>query len=153
MASPLSPSPVKLTQEIKELVNGALESGNPILLAVVDSDNRPVLSFRGSTAVHSDDQLGLWIRNNQGGTIEAIKRNPQVALMYRSATVPMLQFQGRARIATDAAERNRVFDAAPERERNSDPERKGTAIVIDLDRVNGILGFDKDGPIWVQMAG
>jgi hypothetical protein len=141
-----------LTQEIKDLVDHALTSGNPMLLGVVDADNRPVLSFRGSTAVYSDDQLGLWVRNTLGGTIEAIKRNPHVALMYRSATTPMLQFQGRARIATDEADRNRVFDASPERERNMDPDRKGIAVIVDLDRVSGILGFKDGAPIRVQLA-
>ena len=141
-----------LTQEIKDLVDHALTSGNPMLLAAVDPDDRPVLSFRGSTAVYSDDQLGLWVRNTQGGTIEAIRRNPHVALMYRSATTPMLQFQGRARIATDEAERDRVFQAAPERERTMDPARKGIAVIIDLDRVSGILGFKDGAPIRVQLA-
>lgn len=99
----MTSSALTLTQEIKDLVNGSLESGNPILLAAVDRESRPVLSFRGSTIVHADDQLGLWVRNVQGGTIEAIGHNPHVALMYRSATVPLLKFEGRARIAADLA--------------------------------------------------
>ena len=78
--------PVVLTPEIKELVNNGLASGNPLLLAAVTSDSKPLLSFRGSTQVYSDGQLGLWIRKASGGTIEAIKGNPQVAMMYRSAT-------------------------------------------------------------------
>jgi hypothetical protein len=141
-----------LTQEIKDLVNGSLDSGNPMLLAAVDAQHRPVLSFRGSTQVHTDDSLGLWARNAEGGTIEAIKQNPQVALMYRSATVPLLKFEGRARIATDPAERNQVFDAAPERERTADADRKGLALVIELDKVGGVLGFNADGPIFVGLG-
>jgi hypothetical protein len=117
----------------------------------VDRQNRPVLSFRGSTAVHGDDSLGLWVRNAEGGTVEAIRHNPHVALMYRSATVPMLKFEGRAYVATDPAERNQVFEAAPERERNADPERKGLAVVIVLDKVSGVLGFGPDGPIFVGL--
>jgi hypothetical protein len=144
-------SSLVLTQEIKDLVNGSLESGNPILLAVVDAQNRPVVSFRGSTQVHSNDQLGLWARNASGGTIEAIKHNPNVALMYRSATIPLLKFEGRARVVTDAAERDAVFNAAPQREKDGDPERKGTAIVVELDTVFGVLGFNNDGPIIAQL--
>jgi hypothetical protein len=144
-------SSLVLTQEIKDLVNGSLESGNPILLAAVDAQNRPVLSFRGSTQVHSDDQLGLWARNASGGTIEAIKHNPNVALMYRSATIPLLKFEGRARVVADAAERDAVFNAAPQREKDGDPERKGTAIVVEIDSVFGVLGFNNDGPIIAQL--
>ena len=144
--------PLVLTPEIKELVNNGLTSGNPLALAVVTPDNRPSLSFRGSTQVYSDDQLGLWVRNTSGGTIEAIRNNPNVALIYRSATTPLLQFQGRARIASDAAERARVFENSPERERTADPERKGNAIIIDLDKVEGILKFGAQGPEFVKLA-
>ena len=144
--------PLKLTSEIKDLVNGALMSGNPMLFAVADAQKRPHLSFRGSTQVLSDDQLCLWVRNVQGQTIEAIKQNPYVALMYRSATTPLLQFQGRARIATDAAERNRVYEQAPEVEQKGDPDRTGLAIIVELDKIEGILGFGADGPIWARMA-
>lgn len=145
-------SSLVLTPEIKDLVNGGLTNGNPLLLAVVDKDNKPILSFRGSTQVYSDDQLGLWIRNTTGGTIEAIRQNPHVALMYRSATTPLLQFTGRARIAIDPAERAKVFEAAPERERQSDPERKGIAIIIDLDTVAGVLSFGANGPNFVRLT-
>ena len=138
-------SALVLTQQIKDLVNGSLDSGNPILLAAVDAQNRPVLSFRGSTQVHSDDSLGLWVRNVEGGTIEAIRQNPQVALMYRSATVPFVKFEGRARVATDPAERNQVFEAAPERERNADPGRKSLTVVIELDTANGCWDLDRMG--------
>jgi hypothetical protein len=147
-----TPTTLVLTQEIKDLVNGSLDSGNPILLAAVDADSRPVLSYRGSTAVHGDDSIGLWARNAEGGTIEAIKHNPHVALMYRSATVPLLKFEGRARVVTDPAERDQVYEAAPERERNGDPERKGLAVVVELDKVSGVLGFGADGPIFVGLA-
>jgi hypothetical protein len=51
--------PVVLTTEIRELVNNGLASGNPLLLAAVAPDSKPVLSFRGSTQVYSDGQLDL----------------------------------------------------------------------------------------------
>jgi hypothetical protein len=45
-----------------------------------------------------------------------------------------------------------VFEAAPEREGNGDPERKGLALVIELDKVSGVLGFSADGPIFVGLG-
>lgn len=143
---------LKLSPEIKDLVNAALASGNPILFAAVDKDRKPVLSFRGSTQVYSDDQLGFWLRNTGGGTVEAIKQNPNVAFMYRSATTPLLQFKGRARIATDPTERKKVFETAPEREQQSDPERKGIAVIVDLDAVEGVLSFGPNGPNFVRLT-
>jgi hypothetical protein len=145
-------SPFALTSEIKALVAGAFDSGNVLLLAAVGKDQKPVLSFRGSTAVFSDTQLSLWARNAEGGTIEAISDNPHVALMYRSPSVPLLQFIGRARIVDDPVERTRAFDLAPEKERASDPERKGRAVIVALDEVKGVVGFGADGPIFCHLT-
>lgn len=140
-----------LSDEIKALVNGSLANGTPLLLAAVSPAGKPVLSFRGSVQTYSDDQLGLWARHSQGGTLEAIGANPNVVLVYRSPATPVLQFHGRARIATDEAERKRVFENAPEREQASDPERKGAAIIVDLDRVEGVLRVGADGPVFCRL--
>ncbi|MGO9931606.1 MAG: pyridoxamine 5'-phosphate oxidase family protein [Steroidobacteraceae bacterium] len=145
-------TPFALTPEISTLVTGALDSGNVLLLAAVDRDRKPLLSFRGSTAVFSGTQLSFWARNAAGGTLEAISENPNVALMYRSKSVPLLQFIGRARITDDPTERDRVFNLAHEKERASDPERKGRAVIVDLDEVKGVLGFGKDGPIYCHLS-
>jgi hypothetical protein len=144
--------PLALTDELKALVNDALAQGAPLLLAAVSPDGKPVLSFRGSVQTYSDDQLGLWARNGQGGTLAAIRANPNVVLVYRSPTTPVLQFHGRARVAESDPERSRVFDSAPERERAADTERKGVAVIVDLDRVEGVLRFGPDGPEFVRLA-
>jgi hypothetical protein len=145
-------SPLILTPEISALIAGAFDSGNVLLLATVDADRKPVLSFRGSTAVFSDTQLSFWARNAEGGTLDAIKGNPHVALMYRSSSVPLLQFIGHARITDDSAERDRAFALAHAKEREKDPERKGRAVIVDLDEVKGVLGFGKDGPIFCHLV-
>ena len=150
MSSPTSS--LALTDEIKALVNGALANGSPLLVVAVSPDGKPVASFRGSVQTYSDDQLGFWARNAEGGTLDAIRVNPNVVLVYRSATTPVLQFHGRARITADDAERKRVFESAPEREQAADPERKGAAVIVDLDRVEGVLRFGPDGPEFVRLA-
>lgn len=151
MPSSSKPS-LALTDELKGLVNNALAQGAPLLLAAVSPDGKPVLSFRGSVQTYSDDQLGLWARNSQGGTLDAIRANPNVVLVYRSATTPVLQFHGRARVAESDQERSRVFDSAPQREQAADPERKGVAVIVDLDRVEGVLRFGPNGPEFVRLA-
>ena len=143
--------PIALTQEIKDLVNSGYTSGNPMALAVVTPDNKPVLSYRGSTQVYSDTALGLWVRPGSGTTLDAIKKNPFVAMVYRSATTPMIKFEGRARVVTDAAEAKKVFENAPQAEQGRDPERTGTAVIIELDKVEGVLRFGEKGPEFVKM--
>jgi len=145
-------TPLALTPEISALVNGALDEGQPLLLAVVDASHKPALSFRGSTVVFSDTQLSFWARNAKGGTLAAIRQNPHVALAYRSPNVPVLQFIGRARITDDPAERDRAFELSNEKERERDPDRMGCAVIIDLDQITGVLGFDNGAPIFVNMG-
>jgi hypothetical protein len=136
---------IELTDEIRERINGALAAGFPVVLATVDAASIPRLSYRGSTQVFSPDQLGFWARNVEGATMAAIKSNPHVALMYgQLAQRVFLQFSGRARVAL-GDERDRVYDLAPAFERAADPEKKGVAVVIDLDKVEGMLGLDADG--------
>jgi hypothetical protein len=145
-------TPLKLTPEISALITGALDSNNVLLLAAVDRDRKPILSFRGSTSVFSETQLSFWARNAAGGTLDAIGQNPNVAFMYRSQSVPLLQFVGRARITDDPTERDRVYALAHQKERASDPERKGRAVVVDLDEVKGVVGRGSNGPIFCHMV-
>jgi Pyridoxamine 5'-phosphate oxidase len=141
-----------LTPEISALIAGAFDSGNVLVLAAVDRNRKPLLSFRGSTAVFSPTQLSFWARNAEGGTLDAIRENPHVALMYRSKAVPLLQFSGRARVTDNPAERDRAFNLSHEKEREKDPDRKGAAVIIDLDEVKGVLGFNEKGPIFCHLA-
>ncbi len=144
---------IVLDDELKGIINGALAAASPMLVASVDKEGKPRLTFRGSIQSFGDHGVGFWARNAEGSTMENIATNPNVALMYRNAqTRQVLQLAGRARVAT-GAERDAVYDAAPEVERNADPEKKGVGVVVDLDRVEGFLGIAPDGQRrFVRMA-
>jgi hypothetical protein len=148
MATPQAPTPIKIPDDLREAVNGALLNGNPVVVAYVDEEGQPRLSFRGSTQVYSDDQLAVWARNPEGGLQRALAKNPRMTLLFRS-TEPrrMAIFQGRAHIDNSEAVRNKVYENAPAPEQNADRERKGLAVIIDLDRVNG---FGPGGVINMQ---
>lgn len=134
-----------LDDELKGIINGALTSGGAMVVGTVDPQGRPRLTFRGSVQAFSDDQLGFWARDSGGATMTNIASNPHVALIMRNPqTRQVLQMAGRARLA-QGAERDRVFENAPEVERNADPERKGAGVIIDLDRVEGFLGLGPSG--------
>jgi hypothetical protein len=119
-----------------------------MLMSYVDDKGQPVLSFRGSTQIFSHNQLAMWIRNAGGSLLRSIAENPKVAFMYRDEdTKETFQFQGRARVATSDAERNKVYDNAPQVERDHDFARTGIAVIVDLDLVEGWFGLTPDGPI------
>ena len=140
--APPPPAPLtemKLPQTLKDAVNNAFTSGKPVLVAYVDEEGQPSLSFRGSTQAFSDSALAIWVRNPEGGLQKALGKNPRISLMYRDPTPEsrtMLQFKGKARVGNDA-ERETVYNNAPEPERNADREKKGFPLIIDLERVDG----------------
>jgi hypothetical protein len=51
-----------------------------------------------------------------------------------------MNFRGRARIDESAEARRRVYEQAPEGERNLDKERKGVPLIIDLVSIEGFFG-------------
>lgn len=124
-----------LTEEIKTAINNSLADGAPILMAAVQADGQPWMAYRGSTHSHSDDQIGLWVRNPEGHTAGGIASNDKVALFYRRAGGISFQIQGRARLENDPATRQRIYDESAEPERNADKEMKGTAMIVEVDRV------------------
>ena len=147
-AAPTPAAPVKLTEEMKKLVDNALATRHPMMVAYADASGQPILSFRGSTQSFSDDQLAIWVRNSDGNFLNSIASNPRVALMYRDEdTKATYQFQGRARVSTDEAVRNRIYAKMAEAERNHDPARTGVALLVDLDRVEGWAGMSPNGPV------
>ncbi len=137
---------LKLTDEIKKTVNEAyVPNDRPILMAHVDPDGKPTMTWRGSVCAISDTQLGVWARNAEGGTASSLEAHPDVMLVYRESGGPgqrsraALNFRGKARVDNSEAARRAVWETMPQRERDSDPEMKGVAIVVDLESVTGMI--------------
>lgn len=129
---------IELTDEMRDALASALTDRMPVIMAYVDPEGQPRMGYRGTAQVFSTDQLAVWARNPDGGLPSAMASggNNRVSLLYRNTeTRVSWQFLGRGHITEDETARNRIFDASPELERNQDPERKGIAIVIDVDRV------------------
>ena len=127
--------PLEFPEDFRNAINNSLADGAPILMAAVQADGQPWMAFRGSTHVHSGDQLGVWLRNVEGHTASGLEANNKIALFYRKPGGMAFQIQGRARLEADPALRQRVYDESPEPERNADKEMKGTAMIVDVDRV------------------
>jgi uncharacterized pyridoxamine 5'-phosphate oxidase family protein len=129
---------IQLSDDIRDRLARALEEGCPVVAASVDRDGQPHLSFFGTTQVHGPDQLAIWVRNPDAPFLQRMARNPRVAFVYRnSADRVMYQFHGRGRPVYDAEVRTRVYEQSPEIERTLDLDRRGVAVLIDLDNVRG----------------
>jgi hypothetical protein len=148
MVTSNAPGPVEFNDTLREAINGALAHSTPLVVAYVDTDGQPKLSFRGSTQVYGDNQLAIWVRNPEGGLQRALAANPRLTLLYRS-TEPrmMVNIQGRGHLDSSDAVRKTVYESSPQSEQNADKDRKGLALVIDVDRATG---FAPGGAINMQ---
>jgi hypothetical protein len=127
---------IELTDEMREKIGNALDDGFPVVTSSVNPDGQPTISFYGSTQVFSSDQLAVWVRAREGGLLPRIPHNPHMAFLYRNPGERIgWQFHGRARLVEDPEIARQVYDNAPERERNTDPDRQGHAVLIDIDKV------------------
>jgi hypothetical protein len=98
--------------------------------------------------VHAADQLAIWARKPDAGFAKVIAERPQVSLLYYSPDGPgpkLLTFQGRARV--DPSVNDVVYANMIDGEKAQDPERKGVAVVIDVDSMNG---FGAEGPFRME---
>lgn len=129
--------PIQLTDEMREHIGNAVDNRMPVISASVDAEGQPSIAFYGSTQVYSDDQLAIWVRNRErSGLLKRLPDSPRMAFLYRNTAERIgWQFHGRAHIEDDAEVCQRVYDAAPEGERNADPEMQGIAVIIDVDKV------------------
>lgn len=129
---------IDLSGDIAEAINGAAAAGRAITIAYVDEDGTPSMSFRGSTQVYSKDQVAVWARTPDQGLPVNVKERPKVSLLYYDRQTPgpfFLTIKGRARVAPEANEH--VYDHMIKGEQERDPERKGVAVVVDVDSVSG----------------
>lgn len=137
-AAPPEPTPLRLTEDIKAAVHNALDNQTPMLIAYRDAADQIHLSFRGTVEPYSDDQLSLWSRDPGAGLPRNIVAHPEVTLFYHDpGSRTNYAFYGRARIEPDPEARRRIFDASNVREQYMDFRRRGVAIVVDLDKVEG----------------
>src|SRR5690606_17205409 len=134
---------LKLTRQMQEAVSSAFAMRRPMVIAYVDPSGIPRQSFRGSTQAFSETQLAIWVRNPESRMLTAIAQNPAVSLVFGYFTPDdrgFMIFGGRARVDESDAVREHVYGNAHEFERSQDSERRGKAVVIDLDSVDGFFG-------------
>lgn len=132
--------PVRIPDDVKELIATASDHWRQLVVSYATGDGKMHTGLRGSAYVYSDDQIALWAREDGGSLARALADNAdqEISLLYfdpdRGA---YYEFYGRARIDPSEAVRNEVYETMHEWERNHSWERKGQAVIIDIDRVRG----------------
>lgn len=138
---------IAMTDLMAELLDKALADGTPCLLGTASKSGDPQIGPKGSIARYDGQTLSFWERSFRS-TLAHIKENPRVVVYYRNpgraSEMPFrgaaLRFHGNARVVDDPKVRERVWELTVPLEKEKDPERKGVAILIDVDLIEELSG-------------
>ena len=85
--------------------------------------------------VWDGEHLAYWERS-RGQTMQNIEENPQVCILYRNPVKRIAwKLFGTGRVLHDGELRMRIMERTIDAELQRDPERKGAAVLIRVDRV------------------
>ena len=131
---------IAVSDQMKELVDNALANGSPCILATVSGDGEPDIGYKGSMMVFDKESLAYWERTKRVH-MKNVKENPRVIVLFRDAkTKAAWRFHGTATIHEDGPIREQVMARTVKDELDKDPERKGAAVVIRLDKITSMGG-------------
>jgi uncharacterized protein len=131
---------IAIIDQMKELVDNALANGCPCVLASVSGDGEPDIGYKGSMMVFDGESLAYWERTRRQH-MKNVKENPRVVVLFRDAkTKAGWRFHGTATMYEDGPIRDQVMARTVKDELDKDPERKGAAVVIRLDKITTMGG-------------
>lgn len=127
--------PIALTDDMKAAFATSLADGAPVIIASAGKNGMPDIAFKGSAMVFDADHVAFWERA-LGTTFNNLKENPGCCVLYRHAAnrVAWKMF-GEAQVLTDGPIRQQVMDRTVQFELDRDPERKGAAVLVRIDKV------------------
>lgn len=125
---------------MRELVNNALANGCPCILATVSAGGEPDIGFKGSMMVFDDESLAYWERTRRQH-FKNLGENPRVVVLFRDPKTRVnFRFHGVATVHQQGPIRDQVMARTVKDEIDKDPERKGAAVVIRVDKVTNLGG-------------
>lgn len=131
---------IKLTDQMREEIDPALAHGCPCLVATVSPDGVPNVGFKGSMMVFDDTSLAYWERVFQG-TLANVAENPNVMILFRNpSTRAAWRFVGKATVHKEGPLREQVMARTVPAELERDPERKGYAVIVQVEKVLPLSG-------------
>ena len=131
---------ISISDQMKDLVDNALANGSPCIIATVSADGEPDIGYKGSMMVFDNDSLAYWERTKRVH-MKNVKENPKVIVLFRDAkTKAAWRFHGTAALHEGGAIRDQVMARTVKDELDKDPERKGAAVVIKLDKITNMGG-------------
>jgi hypothetical protein len=142
----------KIPQALHAYINSAFPQ-NVCLLGTVTADGFANISPRGSVQVVDGDTIGLWDRGGRassaalanGAKLTVYFRNPALGAVARGGNglLPaggVARFYGTAELHRSGPAYEQVWNGMAQQERDSDPQKKGFAVLIRVGRAEDLRG-------------
>lgn len=116
------------------------------LIGTVLGNGFAQITPRGSTQVYDGEHISLWERG-RGSTTNAMQDGTNVTVFFfdlgAKNVLPiggLARLYGTAQVHKSGPVYDKVWERLIEPEKKSDPEKKGWAVLIKIDRVEDLLG-------------
>jgi predicted pyridoxine 5'-phosphate oxidase superfamily flavin-nucleotide-binding protein len=137
--------PINMTGDM-QVIDRAQADGCVCLLGTADANGHPQISPKGSMQVLDATHLAYWERSARSAA-DNVRENPRVVVYYRNSAKTeqfpkgaVWRFYGVAQLLTAGSERDKVWSRTIAAEQEKDPERKGAAVIIAVDRITDLGG-------------
>ena len=131
---------IKLTDEMRELVDNARESGNPCIVATASPDGTPNCGYIGTVLTLHESSF-VYRDRTRRTPLEHIEENPKVLLIFRHSE---REVGWKFRCTASVHREGPVYEDSIKRLFESglitDPESKTAAVVLQVDQVLTLFG-------------
>ena len=137
----------KIPRSLQEHINTAFPA-NVCLLASVLPNGFAQVTPRGGTMVYDDEHLGLWERG-RGSSAGAMQDGSKLTIYFRKPSLReegllplggIARFYGTAKIYKSGPVYDEVWRRLIPPEKERDPEKKGYAVLIQIERAEDLGG-------------
>src|SRR6266446_5667115 len=138
----------RIPKILHQQINTAVLTDNVCLIATVLPDGFAQVTPRGSTMVFDDEHIALWERG-RGSTTENLSDGSKVTIFFRKSSLRgegilplggIARFYGTAAIHKSGPVYEEVWNRLLQLEKERDPEKKGFAVLIKIERAEDLLG-------------
>ncbi|MCH8939672.1 MAG: pyridoxamine 5'-phosphate oxidase family protein [Chloroflexi bacterium] len=131
---------IAIEGEMREMLNSALADRMVCLVGTASKDGEPQISMKGSVSVYDGETLAYWERSMRSA-LENVNENPKVVIFYRNPDKRInWRFHGTATVHESGEIREKVKGQTPQPELDRDPDDKGFAILVKVDRITDLGG-------------
>ncbi len=131
---------IKLTDEMRQLLNRARSDETPCIMATASPDGVPNAGFRGTMMVLDEESLAYRERG-PASVIRQLEENPKVVVLYQNPGQDVgWKFRCTAEVHRDGPVFQRVIERLTAEGLLSNPEGPGAAVVLRVDQILTLYG-------------